>query len=197
MSAKSNSKPGAKKPSNSGSKGKLLYHSREESKERVGDSPATVVEKTVTHSEDGLFCKFYEKKNGVALKITIKSKSTGGEYSVSIKKGDADTKSATHNKKDLLAFLKENKNLDFITKYVEKEKMLARPKSKSTKSKSKSKSKLSRPKSAKSKSKSKSKPKSKSAKPKAKTVKPKAVKSKSKSKSKSKPKAKKASAPKW
>ena len=58
-------------------KGKLLYHSHEESKKRIGDNPVDVVEKSVTHAEDNLFCKFYEKKNGKITKITVKASGGG------------------------------------------------------------------------------------------------------------------------
>lgn len=154
-------------------KGKLLYHSREEVKKRVGENPTDVVEKSVTHAEDNLFCKFYEKKNGVATKISVKSGGKGGEYIYSIKKGDAETKTSTHAKKDLIKVLKEHPQLAFMVEYIESEKSLARSKSKS-KTKSKSKPKVTKTKS-KSKSRSHSRPKAK------------VVKSKSKSKSKSKP----------
>jgi hypothetical protein len=174
-SKRSDSKTGSKdtgKRTTNEHKGKLLYHSSTEAKERVGEKPTDVIEKSVTHSENTLFCKFYEKKNGVATKITVRSSGTGGEYTVTMKKGEGETKKMTHNKKDLMAWIKENKDLEFMSAYIGKEKSLGRPKAK-TASKSKSKSK----------SASKGVAKKTTKKPAAKKASPK---SKSKSKSKSK-----------
>lgn len=135
-------------------RGKLIYHSVEESKKRVGENPIDIVEKSITHSDENLFCKYYEKKNGTVTKITVKSTGSGKEYTYSVKKGESPIESTNHNKKELLAKLKKDDKLDFIVKYIDTASTLSRPKT-STKSKSKSKSK------GKSKGKSKSKAKSK------------------------------------
>jgi len=169
-------------------KGKLLYHSSTESKNRVGEKPTDVIEKSVTHSEDSLFCKFYEKKNGVATKITVKSSGKGGEYIVTMKKGEGETKTYTHTKKQLMDWIKDNKDLDFMADYIGKEKTLGRPKARSaSKSKSKSKSKAKSASKSKSRSKSRSRSHSRGTAKKTaarKTVAKKVVKSKSKSRSK-------------
>lgn len=166
--SKSGSKAGSKSGSKSGrtNKGKLIYHSVEESKKRVGENPIDIVEKSVTHSDENLFCKYYEKKNGTVTKVTVKASGTGKEYTYSVKKGDAPIETQVFAKKDLVSKLKKDDKLEFMVKYIENASSLARPKKSKTASKSKSKSKsktqksVGRPKKvtkAKSKSKSKSK----------------------------------------
>ena len=129
------------KKSDSKQKGKLLYHSTEQMKKRVGDASTDVIEKTVTHAEDTLFCKLYEKKNGVVTKVTVKSGGAGGEYTFTVKKGDSDAKVTQMKKKDLVDTLKKDANLSFMLEYIDKAKSLARSTKGKTKSKTKSKSK--------------------------------------------------------
>lgn len=122
-------------------RGKLIYHSREELKERVGDKPSDIIEKSVIHAEDKLFCKFFEQKNGKKLRISVMSGPTGGKYKLTVKEGDSEPKVTEFEKKDLLSYLKKNDKLSFMLGYIEKTKTLSRPKkSKSAKTKSDSKS---------------------------------------------------------
>lgn len=149
------SKSGTKKSTTP--RGKLIYHSRVEERKRIGDNPTDFVEKSVTHSEDGIFAKLYEKKNGAVTKTTVKAGPTGGEYVFTVRVGTDEAKVSTLSKKDLLSKLKTDKNLDFIVDYVSKEKSLARAKSKSKKANSKKSGSKKKADSKKSKSKSKSK----------------------------------------
>ena len=122
-------------------KSKQLYYSKELSSSRIGDKPSNVIEKEVNHLEDKLFCKFFENKDGMQTKIIVIAPGTGGEYKLVIKK-DGDDKTSTHSKSEILAFLKKNKNLDFMVKYITSAKSLSRARSKTRpKSKSRSKSK--------------------------------------------------------
>ena len=93
-------------------KGKLLYFENSESK--------------VIHADDKLFCKFYGVKNGVSNKVTIESGKTGGEYTLSVKTGTNAPKVTKHNKKEILAFLKTDPNLAFMTDYISKTSSLTR-----------------------------------------------------------------------
>ena len=95
-------------------KGKLLYFENSESK--------------VIHADDKLFCKFYGVKNGVSNKVTIESGKTGGEYTLSVKSGTNAPKVTKHNKKEILAFLKTDPNLAFMTDYISKTSSLTRRK---------------------------------------------------------------------
>ena len=122
----------SKRPQHS-DKGKLIYHSREESAMKKGDSPATVIEKSVTHSEENLFCKYYEKKGDSATRITVKSSTSGGVYTLTVKKGAGEPKVTTHNKKEIMDFLRKDKELGFMMEYIEKTKSLSRPKRSSKK----------------------------------------------------------------
>lgn len=124
------SKKSSKSDSKSQKDDKVIYFHRNETNDRDAKSSATV-EKMIRHSDTGIFCKFFEKKNDKQKRITVKSEKSG-EYVVTIKDGNNDPKSSTHDKKGLLAFLKDHKELDFIHAYVSKEKSLARPKSKKT-----------------------------------------------------------------
>lgn len=119
-------------------KSKQLYYSKELSSSRIGDKPSNVIEKEVNHLEDKLFCKFFENKDGKQTKIIVIAPGTGGEYKLVIK-NDGDDKTSTHSKSEILAFLKKNKNLDFMVKYITSAKSLSRASSKS-KSRSKSRS---------------------------------------------------------
>ena len=105
-------------------KSKQLYYSKELSSSRVGDKPSNVLEKEVNHVEDKLFCKFFENKDGKKTKILVIAPGTGGEYKLVIKK-DGDDKTSTHTKSEILAFLKKNKNLDFMAKYISSSKTLS------------------------------------------------------------------------
>jgi hypothetical protein len=163
-------------------KGKLIYHSLEQTKKRVGDNPRDIVEKMVTHSEDNLFCKYYESKNGVVTKITVKSGGGGKEYVLTVKRGDAPPETSTYNKKDVLAKLGKEERLSFMLKYIEGASSLSRlsRNKKRRRSKHKSRSKPKKRSMSRSKKRSKSKSKSKS---KRRSKSRKARKSKSKSKS--------------
>jgi hypothetical protein len=105
-------------------RGKLIYHSVEESKKRFGNNQIDIVERLVTHAEDNLFCKFFEKKNGVVTRITIKAPGFGKEYTYSIKKGDALVEVNIYSKKELISKLKKNDKLEFMVKYLENASML-------------------------------------------------------------------------
>ena len=119
-------------------KGKLIYHSLDESRSRVGDNPPTIIERGITHSDERLICKYYEKVKGNITKITISSSGSGGDYTYSIKKGTESTETSTHKKTELLSKIKKDDRLDFIVKYMKDSKQLSRAKT-STKSKTKSK----------------------------------------------------------
>jgi hypothetical protein len=151
MVSKVTSKTASKTASKS--RGKLIYHSIEQMKKKSGENPTDTIEKQVTHSDDVLICKYYEKKNNVATKIIVKSSGTGKDYEYIIKKGNEDQKITKHDKSGILSLLKSNKNLDFMVDYIANAKTLSR-----TQTKSKNASKTNSP----SKSKSKPKPKSKS-----------------------------------
>jgi hypothetical protein len=105
-------------------RGKLLYHSKTEDKKIVGNKSRDIVEKTVTHAKDKFYAKYYIRKNDSIAKIQIIAPSTGGEYILIVKKNDGEAKKSTHNKKEILSFLKKNKDLDFMEKYIEKTKSL-------------------------------------------------------------------------
>jgi hypothetical protein len=66
-----------KADNNSGgkSKGNLIYHSHEEAK-KIEGGKADIVEKTVTHAEDTLFCKFYRKRNDKIIKYEVRAPSS-------------------------------------------------------------------------------------------------------------------------
>jgi len=121
----------------------LIYFHKDETTDKDTKSSSTV-EKMVRHSDTGIFMKFFENKNDKKKRVTVKSEKSG-EYVVSIKDGNNDPKTSTHDKKGLLAFLKERKELDFMLTYVSKEKTLSRPSSKkSSKTKKASKTKKSK-----------------------------------------------------
>jgi len=163
-SKKADKGPVTKAPSRDGQremrqhKGKLIYHSVEQSKKRVGDNPHDIVEKSVTHSDENLFCKYYEKKNGVVTKITVKSGGAGKEYTLTIKRGDAPGEITTHTKKEILAKLSKDDRLSFMVKYLEGTAALSRAlkRSSRTMSRSRSRSRKSGSRSRKSRSRSRS-----------------------------------------
>lgn len=115
----------------------IIYFHREETNDRDASKSYTV-EKMVRHSDAGVFFKFFENKDGKTRKITVKAdKPKLGEYTLSIKEGSNDAKNSTHDKKGLMAVLKERKELDFMLAYFNKEKSLARPVKKTSKKASK------------------------------------------------------------
>ena len=127
-------------------------------KKHVEDGQVEIYEESVVLGDSGFFAKLYIKSNDKITKYEIKSSPSGGEYSLRVVKDGDETKS-THNKAELIEFLKKNKSLAFVLEYLKKTVSLARPKAKKSDSKTKkasSKTKTSKPKS-KSKSKSKSK----------------------------------------
>jgi hypothetical protein len=142
------------------SKGKQLYYSKELSSSRVGDKPSNVLEKEVNHVEDKLFCKYFENKNGKKTKVLVIAPGSGGEYKLVVIK-DGDKQESTHSKSELMAYLKKNKHLDFMLKYINSATSLSRPKSRKTKSRSKTKKTKSRSKSRTKKTKSRSKSRTK------------------------------------
>ena len=142
-------------------RGKVLYELREMSKEKTGDKQ-NVVEKIVIRAENSLFCKLFTRKDDMAHRVTVESKSTGGQYTVKVAKGKADEltpQTTTYDKKGLLEMLKSDKNLEFMASYIAKEKSLSRTGSKKKSSKSSSKKSSSKKPSSKKTSKKSSKPK--------------------------------------
>jgi hypothetical protein len=144
-------------------KSKQLYYSKELSSSRVGDKPSNVLEKEVNHAEDKLFCKFFENKNGKKTKILVIAPGSGGEYKLVVTKDD-DKKESTHSKSEIEAYLKKNKHLEFMLKYINSTKSLSRPKTKAKKSSSKARSKTKTKKSSSKSKKSSSKAKKSSSK---------------------------------
>lgn len=130
MSAKKSHKTDTRK------RGKLHYHSTEGSRKRVGESEAEINERVITHSEEGLFGKFFEKRNGKTVRVTIKSPAAGGEYTVTVQKDGGEAKTTKYNKKDLIAFLKGDANYSHMVDYIDKSKLLSRARGRKSKSKS-------------------------------------------------------------
>jgi len=100
------------------SKSKLIYFSYEASRKKEGDGDTDIIEKKVKHSGDEFFCKYYEKINSKITKISVKSPTDGGEYTVIIQKDNGDKKETVYDKKELIKFLKSRENLDFVLNYV-------------------------------------------------------------------------------
>ncbi len=106
-------------------KSKLINFVKESTQKKIGDNPRDVVEKSIVHSEDNLYCKYYEKKGDKDTKIIVKPSSDGKEYILIVKNDNTGTKTSVHDKKEIIAFLKKNDNLAFMLEYIEKAGMLA------------------------------------------------------------------------
>ena len=100
----------------------VIYFHKEETNDKDAKN-STTLEKMVRHTSKGFICKYFDRKNDKMYRVSIKSEKPG-EYVVSVKDGANEPKTSTHDKKGLIAFLKDRKELDFIAVYVSKENTL-------------------------------------------------------------------------
>jgi hypothetical protein len=108
-------------------KGKNIFFLFEDFGQKDGEGPTDIIEKKIKHSEGEsgqFFCKYYEKKNGEVTKISVKSGTNGGDYELITSNGEGKPEIEKMNKKNLLAELNKNKNLDFMVDYIKKTSVL-------------------------------------------------------------------------
>lgn len=97
---------------------KFLYDQRHVS---ISNNKKSIVEEYIIDGSKGLLVKFFDKKGDKFTKITIKSTDDGNYRYITVS-DTKDREEQTLNKKDLLAILKKNKNLDFAIDYITKQK---------------------------------------------------------------------------
>lgn len=87
----------------------------------ISNNKKSIVEEYIIDGSKGLLVKFFDKKDDKFTKITIKSTDDGNYRYITVS-DTKDREEQTLNKKDLLAILKKNKNLDFAIDYITKQK---------------------------------------------------------------------------
>lgn len=97
---------------------KFLHDQRHVS---ISNNKKSIVEEYIIDGSKGLLVKFFDKKGDKFTKITIKSTDDGNYRYITVS-DTKDREEQTLNKKDLLAILKKNKNLDFAIDYITKQK---------------------------------------------------------------------------